>query len=120
MSDHLVSPFKAGITCTCPRCGEGRLYAGFLKVAPRCEICGLDLKLADSGDGPAVFVIFAVAPIVIILAFITEALIHPAPWMHLVLWIPTIIVLTLLLLRPFKAAMIALQYQRQAGEGSSA
>jgi uncharacterized protein (DUF983 family) len=39
--------------------------------------------------------------------------------MHLVLWIPTIIVLSLLLLRPFKATMIALQYQRGAGDGAS-
>jgi uncharacterized protein (DUF983 family) len=114
MTDNLVSPFAAGLACRCPRCGEGRLFSGYLKVAPHCEICGLDLGFADSGDGPAVFVIFAVAPIVLVLAFIVEALFHPAPWMHLVLWIPTILVLTLLLLRPFKATMIALQYQRGA------
>ena len=119
MADSLVSPFAAGLACRCPRCGEGALFSGFLKVAPVCESCGLDLTFADSGDGPAVFVIFAVAPIVILLAFITEALFHPAPWMHLVLWIPTIIVLSLLLLRPFKATMIALQYQRAAGDGAS-
>jgi uncharacterized protein (DUF983 family) len=115
MSDNLVSPFAAGFACRCPRCGDGALFSGFLKVTSRCESCGLDLAFADSGDGPAVFVIFAVAPIVMILAFITEALVHPAPWMHLVLWIPTIIVLSLWLLRPFKATMIALQYQRRAG-----
>ena len=114
MADTLVSPFAAGLACKCPSCGEGDLFAGFLKLAPRCESCGLDFKFADSGDGPAVFVIFAVAPIVILLAFIVEALFHPAPWMHLVLWIPTIIVLSLLLLRPFKATMVALQYQRGA------
>lgn len=115
MADSLVSPFSAGLRCTCPRCGEGALFSGFLKPAPRCESCGLDFTFADSGDGPAVFVIFAVAPIVILLAFITEALFHPAPWMHLVLWIPAVIVLSLLLLRPFKGVMIALQYQKQAG-----
>src|SRR3569623_342577 len=119
MSDSLVSPFAAGLACRCPRCGEGRLYTGFLKVTPVCDSCGLDLRFAFSGDGSAVFVIFAVAPIVIILAFISEALFHPAPWMHLVLWIPTIIVLSLLFLRPFKATMIALQYQRSAGEGTA-
>jgi uncharacterized protein (DUF983 family) len=53
----------------------------------------------------------------VILAFITEALFHPAPWMHLVLWIPTIIILSLLLLRPFKGVLLALQYHRGAGEG---
>jgi uncharacterized protein (DUF983 family) len=115
MSHALVSPFAAGLSCRCPRCGEGRLFVGYLKVAPVCEACGLDLSFADSGDGPAFFVILAVAPIVVILAFIVDALFHPAPWMQLLLWIPTIIVLTLVFLRPFKATMIALQYQRQAG-----
>jgi len=119
MVDSLVSPFAAGWACRCPRCGEGALFSGFLKVAPVCDSCGLDLKFADSGDGPAVFVIFAVAPIVIVLAFIVEALFHPAPWMHLLLWIPTIIILSLLFLRPFKATMIALQYQRDAGQGTA-
>ena len=119
MPDSLVSPFAAGLACRCPRCGEGALFSGFLKVAPVCESCGLDLKFADTGDGPGVFVIFAVAPILINLSFYVEGLFHSAPWMHLVLWIPTIIILSLLFLRPFKATMIALQYQRGAGEGSA-
>ena len=114
MADIRVSPFVAGLTCRCPRCGEGRLFSGFLKVAPRCAVCGLDFAFADSGDGPAVFVIFVVAPVVVILAFIVDALFHPAPWMHLLIWIPVTILLTLALLRPFKATLLALQYQRGA------
>lgn len=93
-------PFATGMACRCPRCDGGALFAGFLAVAPRCTSCGLDLSFAQSGDGPAFFVIFAVAPIVIFLAFIVEAIFHPARWMHLVLWIPTIIILSLVLLRP--------------------
>jgi uncharacterized protein (DUF983 family) len=58
-----------------------------------------------------------VAPIVVALAFLVEALFHPAPWMHLVIWIPTIVLLSLALLRPFKGVLVALQYHRQAGEG---
>ena len=118
MSEPHISPFAAGLACRCPRCGKGRLFAGYLKLAPACETCGLDFAFADSGDGPSIFVIFAVGPIVVILAFIADALFHPAPWMHLVLWIPTIIILTLLFLRPFKATMVALQYQRGAGQGA--
>jgi uncharacterized protein (DUF983 family) len=119
VTDSLVSPFRAGLACRCPRCGKGRLFDGFLKVATRCDACGLDLSYADSGDGPAIFVIFAVAPIVMILAFLVEGLFHPAPWMHLVLWIPATLIFSLALLRPFKGVMLALQYQRQAGQGVS-
>ena len=51
-----VSPISAGLSGRCPRCGEGRLFTNFVDVAPSCEHCGLDLKFADSGDGPAIFV----------------------------------------------------------------
>jgi len=115
--EDLVSPFISGAKCRCPRCGEGALFSGFLDVAPKCEACGLDFAFAQSGDGPAFFVILAVAPIIVALAFVVEALFHPAPWMHLIIWIPTIILLSLALLRPFKGVLVGLQYQRQAGEG---
>lgn len=111
------SPFRTGLACRCPRCGQGRLFAGFLEVAPRCAVCGLDLAFANSGDGPAVFVIFLVSPIVIVLAVILEALAHPAPYVHLIVWLPVTVILCLLLLRPFKATMIALQYRNDAREG---
>ncbi|MGN6100190.1 MAG: DUF983 domain-containing protein [Devosia sp.] len=112
-----ISPFAAGMACRCPRCGRGRLFSGFLTLAPRCEVCGLDYAFIDSGDGPAVFVIFAVAPIVVVLAVILEALVHPAPYVHLIVWLPVTVILCLALLRPFKATMIALQYHHAAGEG---
>src|SRR3546814_3074220 len=48
----------AGLACRCPRCGKGRLFSGILKIAERCNACGLDLRKQDAGDGPAVLVIF--------------------------------------------------------------
>jgi uncharacterized protein (DUF983 family) len=113
------SPFVTGLKCRCPRCGEGKLFSGFLVIVDRCAVCGLDLAFADSGDGPAIFIMFLVSPLVIILAVIVEALFHPAPFVHLILWIPTTIVLCLALLRPFKATLIALQYRNSARGGRS-
>ncbi len=112
-----LSPFRTGLLCRCPRCGQGRLFAGFLSVLPRCEVCGLDFAFANSGDGPAVFVIFIVSPVVILLAVILEALVHPAPYVHLIIWLPVTVLLCLALLRPFKATMVALQFTHQAREG---
>ena len=40
----------AGLRCRCPRCGKGELFAGFLTLQSRCEVCGLDYGFADSGD----------------------------------------------------------------------
>jgi uncharacterized protein (DUF983 family) len=113
----LPSPFVTGLTCRCPRCGVGRLFAGYLKLRPSCESCGLDFAFADSGDGPAVFIIFIVGAVIIGAAAAVEGLFHPAPFVHLLLWIPGTIILSLLLLRPFKATMIALQYRHRAGQG---
>lgn len=111
------NPVLAGLFCRCPRCGEGKLFSGYLKLAQRCDKCGLDLRFADSGDGPAVFVIFLVAPVVVILALVTGALVPIAPWMHLVLWIPTTLLLSLALLPPFKGVLVNLQYRHDAHEG---
>ncbi|MET3926455.1 uncharacterized protein (DUF983 family) [Devosia sp. 2618] len=110
-------PILTGLLCRCPRCGEGRLFAGYLKIAPSCSACGLDFKFADSGDGPAIFVIFLVAPLVIILALAVGAVFNPPPYVHLMLWIPATIVFSLLLLPPFKGVLVALQYRHDAHEG---
>ena len=60
-------PIGRGLRGRCPRCGEGRLFHGFLSLRPACERCGLDYGFADAGDGPAVFVILIGGFIVVIL-----------------------------------------------------
>jgi uncharacterized protein (DUF983 family) len=112
-----LSPVRTGLACRCPRCGKGRLFEGFLTLRPRCEACGLDYAFADSGDGPAVFVIFIAGFIVVGCALITEVLYEPPFWLHALLWAPLILAITLLPLRPMKGLMIALQYHHKAAEG---
>ena len=106
----------AGLACACPRCGQGRLFAGFLKLQPRCERCGLDYGFADSGDGPAVFIMFLAGAIVVGAALVTEILFQPPYWVHAALWLPLIVLVTLGPLRPMKGLMIALQYHHKAAE----
>lgn len=112
-----VSPFVAGVTCRCPRCGKGRLFSGFLALKPRCENCGLDYRFIDSGDGPAVFIIMIAGFIVVGAALVVEVKYQPPFWVHAALWLPLIAVTTLLPLRPMKALLIALQYHHRAAEG---
>lgn len=114
-----VSPFAAGLGCKCPRCGRGKLYAGYLTVAERCGNCGLDLKKADSGDGPAVFMIFILGGLMVPLALIVEARFEPPYWLHMALWPPLILGGTLGLIRPLKAFMIALQFQHRASDSGT-
>jgi len=112
-----VSPFASGLLCRCPRCGKGHLYQGFLALRDRCPLCGLDYSFADSGDGPAVFIMLIVGFIVTGGALIVEILYEPPYWVHALLWIPLAIALPLLILRPLKALLIALQYANKAAEG---
>ncbi len=111
-----VNPFLAGVACRCPNCGEGPLFSGFLKVSPRCEACGFDLRKADTGDGPAVFVILIGGFVVCFAALFTEVAFHPPVWVHLVLWLPLAVIVCLGLLRPFKSTLIALQFHNKASE----
>ena len=98
---------------------RGRIpFFGLPRDGPEMRQLRVRFYLRAERRRPAFFVIFAISPLIVLLAFITDALFHPAPWMHLVLWIPTIIILSLVLLRPFKGVLVALQYHRQAGESS--
>lgn len=101
----------------CPRCGRGHLFRGYLTVAPRCEVCGLDFGFADSGDGPAFFVMSFVGIVVVALAMVVEFTYQPALWIHAALWIPVMFGLSLGLLRPAKGVLIALQFGRKAEQG---
>jgi uncharacterized protein (DUF983 family) len=114
-----VSPYIAGIACRCPRCGRGRLFTGFLTLARRCESCGLDYNFADAGDGPAVFVILIAGFLVVGAAVVVEFLWRPPYWVHALLWIPMILVVTLGLLRPLKGLLVALQFRHKAEQGRS-
>jgi uncharacterized protein (DUF983 family) len=106
-----VSPIRAALGCRCPRCGQGRLFTGLLDVRGACEVCGLDFSAQDAGDGPAVFVIFFLGLIVVGLAALVEVKFSPPIWIHLALWTPFIIVGAIVMLRPLKAGLIALQYR---------
>ena len=113
----LSGSIRAGLACACPRCGQGKLFEGFLTPRPRCDVCGLDYGFADAGDGPAVFIMFLAGAIVVGAALITEVLYHPPYWVHAMLWLPLILIVTLGPLRPMKALLFALQYHHRAPEG---
>jgi uncharacterized protein (DUF983 family) len=116
-----VSPLTVALLCRCPRCGRGALYEGVLSVAPRCAVCGLDLKAQDAGDGPAVFVVLILGALVVGAAIWVEVVFAPPPWVHVVLWTPVVFAGAIAMLRPLKAGLIALQYRhRLLGDGPSA
>ena len=113
----LLQTALRGIACRCPRCGQGKLFAGFLTLRPACERCGLDYAFIDTGDGPAIFVIILAGAVVVTCALIVEVKYQPPFWVHAALWLPLILVTTLLPLRSMKSLLIALQFHHKAAEG---
>lgn len=107
----------AGVKGCCPRCGEGRLFAGFIDLAPRCEVCGLDYSFADSGDGPAVFIMLIAGAIVVGTALIIDANYEPPLWLLGAIFLPLTVFVSLGLLRPLKGWLIASQYRHKAEQG---
>jgi len=111
------SPVDAALRGLCPRCGAPGLFAGFLRFAERCRACGLDYGSFNVGDGAAAFLILIVGAVVSICAILVELRWSPPLWLHLLLWIPLALGLTVVLLRLAKALLLVLEYKNAAREG---
>jgi uncharacterized protein (DUF983 family) len=117
ISPAAISPLAAALKPRCPRCGQGRLFRGFLHLERECTSCGLSYDFADSGDGPAIFIMLIVGFLIVAAALVVEVVYQPPYWLHALLWLPLVIILSLGLLRPLKAFFIAQQYRKKAREG---
>ena len=111
------SPFATGLSGRCPKCGEGALFDGFLKIARQCDVCGQSFENADVGDGAAVFVMFIAGFLIILPALILFRLVDLPVYVHLIIWTPLVIIVTMALLRPAKGLLYALQFAHGAEEG---
>jgi len=92
------------------------LFRNLLEVRDRCDSCGLDLRDCDTGDGAIVGVIMVLGAVVVALAFWVDFRFSPPLWVHAVLWPLVTIPLAVLMMRPAKAALVALQFRHRASE----
>lgn len=105
--------WTAALRCACPRCSQGTLYQGFLTLAPKCQVCGLELAGLDSGDGPAVFLIFILGFLVVPVALWVSLQVEWPVWLHGLVWGAVILGLAIGMLRPAKALVVALEYRHR-------
>jgi uncharacterized protein (DUF983 family) len=108
-----------GLAGRCPRCGKGRLFAGLVAYAGACSACGLDFRAFNVGDGAASFLILIVGAVVTGLALWLELAVEPAWWVHVVLWGPLTLILSIGLMRVAKGLLLAIEYAQDAREGRS-
>jgi uncharacterized protein (DUF983 family) len=117
LADVPPAPLQVALRGCCPRCGKGRLFSGLLAFRPKCSICGLDFQAFNVGDGAASFLILIVGAIVTGLAMWLELSRSPPWYVHVVLWLPLTLVLSVGLMRLSKGLLLALEYAHEAREG---
>ena len=100
-----------GFVGKCPNCGEGHLFARFLKVADRCEKCGEELHHHRADDFPAYLVIIAIGHAIVPTILAVEIAYAPPVWLQLIVWLPLTLFSALFLLQPTKGAIVGLQWQ---------
>lgn len=101
---------KHGFRCRCPKCGEGALFDGYTTVKPYCDACHEPLYHHRADDFPPYLTIMVVGHIIVPAMLLVEQAWHPEMWIHWILWLPLTLALTLVLLRPIKGAVVALQW----------
>jgi len=99
--------FLRGLRRRCPRCGQGRLFKGYLKQVSVCAHCGQPLEKFRADDAPAYFTILIVGILVVPIMLAIEMLYHPETWVFEVIVLPLTILLTLALIPFIKGAYIA-------------
>jgi uncharacterized protein (DUF983 family) len=107
---NVWTSLKRGFRGRCPRCGEGKIFRAFLKVADRCSACGLDFTPHRADDLPAYLVIVIVGHIVVPLALMIETNYSPPVALQLAIYLPLTVIASLLLLQPVKGAVVAVQW----------
>ena len=112
--DHpgLAGIFGRGAMRRCPACGEGKAFAGYLKVVHRCATCGTQLDQYKSDDLPPYLTIFIVGHLVVSMMMYFVAFTSPeqVPANVAIVWPAIAAVMVLVLLPVIKGMVLALQW----------
>jgi uncharacterized protein (DUF983 family) len=116
MQGNQIGLLRAALTCRCPRCGRGPLFAGPIRLRPACAVCGLDFSRMDVGDGFVVPILMVLGFAVIGAAIWFDFTFNPPLWLHAVIWPPVTLGLTLAMTRYLKSFLAAQQYHVRRSE----
>ena len=105
-----VRAMLRGLRSRCPNCGDASLFRGYVTLLDDCPRCGTHLAAHRADDAPAYFTILVVGHVIIPLLVLVERQYSPETWVHMVLWLPATLAMTVGLLRPIKGALVALQW----------
>ena len=102
-----------GLKRRCPNCGQGHLFAGYLKVADACPECGEELYHHRADDGPAYLTILLVGHILGFVIHIMWVNWRPEPLTMATVLSIGAVALSLFLLPRMKGMVVAIQWARR-------
>lgn len=117
MNDDALRTLARGALGRCPKCGEGRLFGRFLKVVERCSVCGEPYGHYRADDAPPWLTILLVGHITVPVILFVEETFEPPPWVEFAVYLPLVLLLTLLILPRCKGVILAILWRMKA-EGS--
>lgn len=104
----LSTLLSRGFARKCPRCGESKLFAGYLTLADRCSHCELPLGEIRADDFPPYLTMVVVGHIVVPGALLMEKHLDPTIMTQLAIWLPATLILSLWFLPRLKGAIVGL------------
>jgi uncharacterized protein (DUF983 family) len=106
----VVEAMWRGFRQLCPACGRGKLFGKYLKVVDRCGTCGEEMHHHRADDAPPYFTILVVGHIVVGGILSLETAYAPETWVHYVIWLPLLLILSFWFLPRVKGALVGLQW----------
>lgn len=104
---------RRGYGRTCPCCGQGALFEGYLKLRKTCDVCGEDLSPARADDGPAYLTILIVGHLMIPFLHVSFTMWRPEPLVLFAVFGAACLALSLYLLPRIKGGVVAFQWARE-------
>lgn len=99
-----------GFRLRCPACGEGKLFARYLKVAPNCPHCGEELHHQRADDGPAYLTILVVGHIMGFALHGLSGYLMESPLLIAILLCALATVMSLMMLPRIKGMLVGYQW----------
>jgi uncharacterized protein (DUF983 family) len=104
---------RRGLRQSCPSCGEGHLFDGYLKLRQTCPSCDEDLSHARADDGPAYLSILLTAKVMGTLQLVTYEMWQPSPWVMASTFSVGVVAMALYLLPRFKGMIVGIQWAKR-------
>lgn len=101
-----VKVFVSGFMGRCPNCQTGRLFSGYAKLKPVCDVCQTNLSDFRADDGPAYITICIVGLIIGPLLYLIDGWMPPSPLIQLAFWLPVTLGLILIILPRAKGVLV--------------